>query len=250
MHAAPLVSLIGPTGMPRLPFLRHMIRYARRQTYENWELVLLSDSDDVPLRLELGHDPRIRYFGAPPFKTLGDKRNAAVELARGSVLAVWDDDDWNAPERLAVSVETMQRTGADFVAQSGGYQHQLGTEHGTLYKDPTRLPHSFVFGSALFTKELWTRVGGFPSLPISEDVAFVRRAHELGAKVAPILRDDLYVVINHGGNACGRSSYVSDPTWDRPEDPEAVFRILGDDAALYRDPAKLAAEWRRYREGR
>ena len=46
-------------------------------------------------------DPRIAYHRLDRRVVLGAKRNLACELAKGSHIAHWDDDDWQAPQRLS-----------------------------------------------------------------------------------------------------------------------------------------------------
>ncbi len=41
------------------------------------------------------------------FVSIGDKRNAGVDLARGELIAPWDDDDISLPWRLALPVERL-----------------------------------------------------------------------------------------------------------------------------------------------
>ena len=42
---------------------------------------------------------------------LGAKRNLCVAQCRGSHMAVWDDDDWHGPDRLAAQMKVLQDTG-------------------------------------------------------------------------------------------------------------------------------------------
>src|SRR4029077_19585158 len=102
---APLVSCIMPTR-DRPALVSRAIGFFLRQTYANTELIVVDDgSQDIGDVASM--DPRIRYLrlGAP--QSIGTKRNVACELARGDLIAHWDDDDWYAPHRLGYQVEQL-----------------------------------------------------------------------------------------------------------------------------------------------
>src|SRR5437660_11262254 len=93
----PLVSALMPTrGRPDLA--AQAARYFLAQDYPNMELVIV---DDGPFGLGncLPPDARIRHVHTGQGRSVGAMRNHACELARGEILAHWDDDDWYGPER-------------------------------------------------------------------------------------------------------------------------------------------------------
>ena len=52
--------------------------------------------------------PRVRVVNLPDrYRTLGEKYNAMVSLASGSLLAPWEDDDISLPHRLELSRERL-----------------------------------------------------------------------------------------------------------------------------------------------
>ena len=101
----PLVSCIMPT-YNRRRFVPLAIRYFLAQDYRYKELLILDDSDDSVDDLVPDH-PQIRYMREPKGRTLGAKRNRLCELARGDIIAHWDDDDWYAAERLSRQVSVL-----------------------------------------------------------------------------------------------------------------------------------------------
>lgn len=109
-EVTPLVSCIMPTcGRPS--FVPKAIEYFLRQDYPARELVIV---DDGPVSVEslVPADPRIVYVRRPTRRSVGDKRNLACELARGELIAHWDDDDWYAPRRLSNQVAALRESGA------------------------------------------------------------------------------------------------------------------------------------------
>src|SRR2546429_6589941 len=58
-------------------------------------------------------DPRIRYERVPRGEPIGTKRNRGCELARGALIAQWDDDDWYGPSRLSAQIVPLLANRAD-----------------------------------------------------------------------------------------------------------------------------------------
>ena len=106
-----LASCIMPTANRRR-FVPGAIAQFLAQDYADAELVILDDGEDSVADL-IPQDTRIRYLRTPRYKTLGAKRNAACEAARGDVILHWDDDDWYAPNRVRLQVDALRDSDAD-----------------------------------------------------------------------------------------------------------------------------------------
>ncbi|NJK44688.1 MAG: glycosyltransferase family 2 protein [Pleurocapsa sp. SU_196_0] len=88
-----MVSVIIPTYQ-RPEFLRRALRSLRAQQDAIWEAIVVEDGDGRGSSLARGFgDHRIRAYRNPG-RGPNDARNAALEVARGSVIAFLDDDDW------------------------------------------------------------------------------------------------------------------------------------------------------------
>lgn len=101
----PTFSIICPVFKP--DFLAAMIGSVTRQTWPNWELVMIVDgpAESSQARIEAildehAHDPRIRFTFQPNAGT-GPTRNALAESAREDFIISIDDDDELAPDCLA-----------------------------------------------------------------------------------------------------------------------------------------------------
>lgn len=80
------------------------------QEYPNRELVIVDDGeqDYSPILAAIPPERLIHHrLVKEPGRTLGDLRNLSLDLARGSLLAQWDDDDWFDPERLSRQFATL-----------------------------------------------------------------------------------------------------------------------------------------------
>jgi len=99
-------SLSHSLPADRRVFIPHAIHYFLRQDYANRELIVLDDGTD-PVSDLIPDDPRIRYIRMQERRTVGAKHNLGCELARGEIIAHWDDDDWFAEWRLSYQVSEL-----------------------------------------------------------------------------------------------------------------------------------------------
>ncbi len=102
MNNLPLISCILPTTLSRKDFLPSAFRCFWEQTYQNTELVIVSEDDISDL---IPDHPSFRFVKCDPGMSLGEKRNLAVEEAKGEVIAHMDDDDWSSPYRIEECVQ-------------------------------------------------------------------------------------------------------------------------------------------------
>jgi glycosyltransferase involved in cell wall biosynthesis/ADP-heptose:LPS heptosyltransferase len=120
----PLVSVLVPVYNTNPEHLREAIDSILRQTFTNFELVILNDSPD---NIELEkfilscNDPRIVYAKNERNLGITPSRNRLLEMARGEFLAVFDHDDISVPERLELEVRYLQKNPFTGIV-SGQYQ--------------------------------------------------------------------------------------------------------------------------------
>jgi glycosyltransferase involved in cell wall biosynthesis/peptidoglycan/xylan/chitin deacetylase (PgdA/CDA1 family) len=86
----------------RAEFFRETIDSVLRQTFEDWEWIVVDDgsTDETPDILEAIHDPRVRVVRQAN-RGVSAARNLALDLARGEFVAFLDADDRLPPESLA-----------------------------------------------------------------------------------------------------------------------------------------------------
>lgn len=100
----PRVSCLLVTQNGRERFVRRAVADFFAQRYGNKELVVVAEGP-VPVP-EIAGLTRVVHVEAPR-PILGDLRNLSVELARGDLVAIWDDDDRSAPLRLQEQVDRL-----------------------------------------------------------------------------------------------------------------------------------------------
>jgi O-antigen biosynthesis protein len=228
--AAPLVSCIMPT-FDRRSFVPQAVRCFLRQDYPAKELVIVDDGPE-PVGDLLPADSSIVYHRLEARMVLGTKRNLACDLARGSIIVHWDDDDWSSPERVSVQVAALTREGADVCGVSSLLYYDLVHASAWRFTWPGAQRPWAAGPSLCFTKELW-RGSPFPDVTIGEDTRFVfspavRRVADVGAA-------GCVVGIVHPRNTAPKS--VRSPHWS-PRSMREVEDLLGDDMPFYRSLAQ------------
>jgi hypothetical protein len=139
----PLVSATVPTYNRAEILCDRALASLRRQTYENWEAIVVGDActDDTEERVRAIGDPRIRFENLPfrgPYPTDPEElwkiagvfpSNRAAELATGAWLARLDDDDEWDDDHLEVLLAQAQRTHAEVAY---GQWRQRDSSNGRL----------------------------------------------------------------------------------------------------------------------
>jgi glycosyltransferase involved in cell wall biosynthesis len=221
----PLVSCIMPTHNRRR-FVPRAIDYFLRQDHPAKELVIVDDGtdsiEDLVPRL-----PSIRYHRVAERMVLGTARNLACELASGSIIAHWDDDDWQAPDRLSRQVRQLESGRIDLCGMTSLLFYAPADDRAWRFTWPPGL-HRWLAGQSLcFRRDLWVR-SPFPDLTGAEDAVFVQRLAYLS--VAQTTPGDIVVALVHPGNTVAK-------TWRgvrcAPASMAEIHALLGPDIGFY-----------------
>jgi hypothetical protein len=222
----PLVSCIMPT-YNRRHFVPRAIRYFHRQEYPNKELVIVDDGSDAVEDL-VSPGPQVRYVRLPHRATIGAKRNLACEHAAGSLVAHWDDDDWQAPCRLRRQVEVLRQAGAELCGFSTLLYYDTRTGRAWRYACPPNGQRPWLSGSSLlYTRAFWEG-HRFPDSSLGEDSQFVLTTDPRRTVALPDCT--LHVGIIHDHNA---SPKLTSGDWWQPHPVEEVRHLLGEDWVAY-----------------
>jgi glycosyltransferase involved in cell wall biosynthesis len=228
---SPLVSCIMPTA-GRRDFVPQAIAHFLEQDYPNKELVIIDDGADSVESL-IPSNAAIRYLRLVRRSTIGAKRNLACEMAQGTIIAHWDDDDWMSPCWLSSQVDTLLRSNADICGLDQVFFH--APMQGKAWRYVYDGSRPWVCGGTLcYTKAFWER-NKFPDIDVGEDNAFLWNRDE--KRIAVNKAQHLYVATVHPGNTSPK--HVADRRWhDHPlQDIVQMMRTHGDASS----PTRLAA---------
>jgi glycosyltransferase involved in cell wall biosynthesis len=109
MVAEPLVTVIL-TVYNRLAYFADALRSVEAQTFQNYEVVVADDSGTGAARAAslASNNPRIRYKANPASLGVALSLRAALADARGTYIAILNDDDVWEPEFLARLVQPLE----------------------------------------------------------------------------------------------------------------------------------------------
>jgi glycosyltransferase involved in cell wall biosynthesis len=217
----------------RRPFVERSLAYFARQDYPNLELIIIDEGSD-PVRDLLPADPRIRYRYLRKPHTTGDKRNLGCQMARGLIIASWDDDDWYGPQRISRQVAPLLQGSADMCGLHISFldldRWQGWTCSPELHREV--FLHDVGAGTLVFWRWVWERLASYPAVRIAEDVLFLDAAYRRGALLHKVPNDGIFVYMRHSHNTWrfGVGEYRDRQAWQALP---AEALIPAEDCAFY-----------------
>lgn len=111
------VSIIIPTYNDA-DTLSSAIDGVRRQTYSDWELLIVDDAspDNTEQVVNSINDDRIRYLAHESNKGAAAARNTGIKRARGRYIALLDSDDVWKGQKLERQISELEQRGPDWGA--------------------------------------------------------------------------------------------------------------------------------------
>lgn len=101
----PKISCLLVTANDRFDYFKISCKCYFDQTYPNKELVVVNEGSkqyQEQIREHLSGRNDVQFVFLDGKYTLGSLRNISIALCHGEIFVQWDDDDFNAPERLSV----------------------------------------------------------------------------------------------------------------------------------------------------
>jgi glycosyltransferase involved in cell wall biosynthesis len=207
-----------------MDFVLQSIRYFQRQDYPARELIILDDGTQECLS-PISNDNRIRLVPMQPGATIGAKRNHGCLLARGAIIAQWDDDDWYGPSRLRAQVTPLLENAADLTAFSDCTFLELA--NWTFWDCGSKLfKRMFVGnvhgGTLVFKRSLFEQGLRYPEQSFSEDAYFLYQCNRKAARVGGVPSAGNFIYVRHPNSTwrfeCG--THVDPREWHRISEPE------------------------------
>lgn len=137
-----LVSIVVPVHCAQA-YIAETIESVKRQTLENWELILVDDcsTDQSAAVIQRYQDERIRLICKEKNEGAAKARNTGVEQARGRYLAFLDADDIWDPRKLEKELAFMKKTKAAFVFTAYEFGDENASGTGKIVTVPERLTY-------------------------------------------------------------------------------------------------------------
>jgi len=195
------------------------------------EMIVLNTCPKQTLTLNApppAHRPvRIENLGRVPV-TLGDARNTAIEMAQGTHIVTWDDDDAFLPHHLSVIAQAFERQRPD---------RPPSTDPATSRCQWIWLDKQFWgWGNTIkeivpgqcpcfaFAKSAWKAVGGYPALSVGEDRGFISKVtQQLPGNRFPVEGTPSFIYRWNNG-----VYHMSGQGDDRANRPKAIDRFRAD----------------------
>ena len=243
MTNRPLVTVIV-VAFNRPEMLARALRSVLSQTYRDLEVLVIDDGSSIDLAPTVAaiHDPRISYHKRSLNLGLSGARNRGMELARGSYIALLDDDDEWRPEKLEKQVRDLQRR-EEAYRLSYTLRDVLNDQSGQLveracFQGEGDILEKLMYNELLETPSSWLleadalrEIGGFTvGITWGEDWDFLLR-YAQKYKVA-LVPERLILKHEHGGvrlstNLDGQRRMV-----------DSLSMILSNNRALFRSHPK------------
>jgi len=182
-----IISIIMST-YNRADLILETIESIQKQTYSNWELIIVDDGseDNTAELIRKLHDSRIKFYSAGRIGIGGKIKNIGIEKSNRDLIAFIDSDDLWAPTKLEMQVKSMEEYPEAGFCLTGGYNFRnRGEPVNFFYKAKEGLRYDNVFFScfksevACFTQTLMIKrkcletTGFFKEEKSFSDVEFI-----------------------------------------------------------------------------
>ncbi len=241
----PLVSCLCVTE-DRPAFMPWLLWSYDRQSWPRRELVIV-DSSAEPAAFPGRED--VRVVAAPHGTGVAQKRNQALEEARGEIVSWFDDDDWQHPEKLSWLAEALAG-GAVWAGARHGWFVGLAERRCERYRSARR---EVVFNSAGFVREAVLPVEFPARVRRASDTRWLRQVYQRHRGRGAVVDRPLFFWLCHRRNLSNPArrrrlgvslselaDEVGPEAWDGTEEAldalEERLRAAGDGAARRTSP--------------
>lgn len=229
----PLVSVVVATYR-RDSSLTQALKSLATQTYDNFEIVLVDDNDDlkwnetVRLIVEaFKHDysqVSLEHIVNHPNQGSAKTRNVGIAAAKGEYITFLDDDDLYLPEKIQRQVSFMQENGCDYCVTDldlFNEKDQLIDRRIRSYIQETSqaalqryhlLHHLTGTDTMMFRKSYLMQIGCFAPIDVGDEYYLIQRAIEGGGTFGYLPGSDIkaYVHTGEGGLSSGEGKIAGE----------------------------------------
>jgi len=202
--AGELVSIVLPVHNGE-QFLSISIESCIRQTYQNWELLIIddesTDSSAEIAKMYAARDRRIHYYKNEKNLKLPRTLNRGFSLAKGEYLTWTSDDNYYRETALEKMVQVLDQKKSSFVFATCSIINEKD-EVMSAIAAPADYRHAiwdydFVGACFMYTREVYEAIGDYdPNLFLCEDYDYWLRI--FARFDVTYLPEDLYAYRRHG----------------------------------------------------
>ena len=166
-----MISIVVPV-YNAAKYIEHTIAMVRKQTFTDWELILVEDcskdaSREVLQKIEAQlKDSRIRVIYKEKNEGAAKARNTGIAAANGEYLAFLDADDIWKETKLEKELEFMKQKDAAFVFTS----YEFGDEQGIGTGKFVNVPATLTYKQALSRTVIFTSTTLFDLKKLDKDL--------------------------------------------------------------------------------
>jgi hypothetical protein len=160
-------------------------------------------------------------------------RNLGCQLAKGAIIAQWDDDDWYSSCRLTTQAGMLLNNRVDVCALRAETFFNLSD--WSFWQCSEKLnqhlfPYGIHDGTLAFWRWCWARVSKYPNT-LSCDSIFFDQLLRAGSRIGVISSKGIFIYVRHTQHTslfrCGKSPCISE--WQQAAEPP----LPDDDKAFY-----------------
>jgi len=215
----------------RPELVEEMIESYLRQDYKGEkELIILNDCSEQELVFE---NPEVFILNCKRrFRTVGEKRNAAIAMCKGDVIFPSDDDDISLPHRTSFCLK--EKGTHKYFKNKSAWLWQ----NGVIQPEPK---YNVYPSMACWDRAFFEQVGGYAFLQSGQDIELDNRFRKTGERyVKEIREEEIYYIYKFGGTGYPHlSSYGYGKGWQEIGKREVVKTGI----------IKLEPKWRQDYEG-
>jgi glycosyltransferase involved in cell wall biosynthesis len=158
VQQSPLVSIIIPT-LNRYEYLRDVFADLERQEYQNFEVIVVDQSEPVDVKFYEGWKLQIHLIQQEE-KALWLARNSAIQSAKGNFIALTEDDVRLRPDWITEHLKCLDYFKTDI---SAGLFYPVNACKDVSQKGIPhfKLSHQFPTGNALLKRAVFEKCGLF-----------------------------------------------------------------------------------------
>lgn len=213
----PKISIVVPLYNTPYRFLRQMVRSVKRQSYDNWELVMVSAGSfwrvHPLLRIQSWISPRIVYKCLKENKGISGNTNEAFKLCTGDYYALLDHDDVILPNALYDNVVGINHEKADMlycdeITLDAKLKHLVQFHFKVDYAPDFLRSVNYITHFLVFKRELFEQVGGYLDSEYdgAQDYDLILRLSEKAQSICHIQKVLYYWRAHKGSTASDMSA--------------------------------------------